>query len=178
MSTIFAVSLNPLHTFSKLPQPAIHLLAGQGVQGDAHCGTTVQHLYLKRRNAAAPNLMQVHLLQCELFAELGADHPLTAGELGENITTQGVDLLRLPAGTRLHLGPGAIVELTGLRTPCKQIDRFQTGLQTQLLDRTLPPCRRGKAGVMAVVLRSGTCKPSDAIHIDFPNGTFRPLLHI
>ncbi len=178
MSTILAVCLNPLHTFSKLPQPTIHLLAGQGVQGDAHCGTTVQHLYLKRKNAAAPNLMQVHLLQSELFTELGADHPLTPGELGENITTQAIDLLRLPTGTRLHLGPDAIVELTGLRTPCKQIDRFQTGLQAQLLDQTLPPRQRSKAGVMAVVLRSGTCKASDEIHVDLPSGTFRPLSHI
>ena len=148
--SIAAVSLSPRHGFSKLPQASIHLLAGLGVEGDAHCGATVQHLYLKRKNAAAPNRMQVHLLQSELFDELALIHRhLSAGQLGENITTRGVDLLRLPLGTQLQLGPEA-----------------------------LPPKQRGKAGVMAVVLRGGTCKPGDSLRITLPAGIPHPLCYL
>lgn len=177
--SILAVSLSPRHGFSKLPQTSIHLLAGQGVEGDAHCGTTVQHLYLKRKNAAAPNLMQVHLLQSELFDELAAvGRRLQPGQLGENITTRGIDLLRLPRGTRLHLGPEAVVELTGLRTPCKQIDQFQPGLQCHLLDPAQPPKQRGKAGVMAIVIHGGICKPEQEVRIGLPSGAQCPLNYI
>ncbi len=179
MSTILATCLNPLHTFSKLPQTSIHLLAGLGVQGDAHCGETVQHLYLKKKTPHAPNRMQVHLLQSELFPQLAdAGHTLHPGQLGENITTQGIDLVNLPLGTRLHLGAHAIVELTGLRTPCRKIDTFQPGLQSRLVDRSLPPKRRGKAGIMAIVVHSGTCWPGDTLCISLPAGAPRPLIYI
>jgi MOSC domain-containing protein YiiM len=179
MSTILAVSLSPHHGFSKTPQPAIHLLAGQGVQGDAHCGSTVQHVYLKRRNPDAPNRMQVHLLQSELFAELTQEgRTLNPGELGENITTHGIDLLTLPLGTRLHLGPHAVIELTGLRTPCKQIDAFQPGLLRAVINKAAPPKRRGRAGVMAVVIRGGTVTPGDIIQTFLPQPPLRPLSDI
>lgn len=184
--SITAVSLSPRHGFSKQPQLVIHLLANQGVQGDAHCGSTVQHLYLKRRDPAAPNLMQVHLLQSELFADLAAiGFSLTAGQLGENITTAGIDLLTLPFGTRLHLGAEAVVELTGLRTPCKLIDKFQPGLLKQVVERKLS---RGdtdgtsagrilaKAGVMSIVLTGGAVASNDPIRITLPpQGQRRPL---
>ncbi len=146
--------------------------------GDAHCGSTVQHLYLKRRNPGAPNRMQVHLLQSELFEELGDAHPLTPGALGENITTHGLDLLRLPLGTRLHVGADAVVELTGLRTPCKQIDTFQQGLLRAVTDVAAPPKQRGRAGVMAVVLQSGTVRPGDTIDAHLPDAPLCPLTHI
>ena len=166
---IVAVHLNPHHTFSKQPQAAIRLLAGRGVEGDAHCGETVQHLYLKRKDPTAPNRMQVHLLPLELLAQLQIQgHTVAPGQLGENITTQGVELLRLPLAAQLHLGPDAIVELTGLRTPCRQIDVFQSGLQALVTDRLAPPRQRSLAGVMAVVVRSGTVTPSDRILVALP----------
>ncbi len=177
--TVLATSLNPLHTFSKRPQPAIHLVAGSGVQGDAHCGNTVQHLYLKRRHPHAPNRMQVHLLQSELFSALAqAGHQLHPGELGENITTQNIDLLHLPLGTCLHLGPDAIVELTGLRTPCKKIDTFQPGLLHAVTDRAAPSLQQGRAGVMAIVVHSGTVAAGHSIKVVLPPPPHSPLTHI
>ncbi len=176
MSTILAVSLSPRHGFSKVPQSSIRLLTGLGVEGDAHCGATVQHVYLKRKNATAPNRMQVHLLQSELFCDLlSAGQPLAPGQLGENVTTAGIDLLRLPLGTCLRLGAEAVVELTGLRTPCRQIEAFQPGLLKELLDGNAPPKRRGKAGVMAIVLRGGICHPGDPIRAILPGGPHLPL---
>ncbi len=176
--SVLAVCLNPKHTFSKLPQTAVHLLAGQGVQGDAHCGSTVQHLYLKRKDPRARNLMQVHLLQSELFAELEAVHRLQAGDLGENITTAGLDLLHLPVGTRLLLGHDAIVELTGLRTPCSKMDTFQPGLLRAVTDTAAPPGQRGRAGVMASVLCAGQVKAGDTIQVVLPQLPFRALTDI
>jgi MOSC domain-containing protein YiiM len=167
--TVIAVCSSPRHDFSKQPQTSIRLLAGQGVEGDAHCGETVQHLYLKRRNPLAPNRMQVHLLQSELFEELSLTgflvHP---GQLGENITTQGIDLLTLPQGTRLRLGDEAVVELTGLRTPCKKIDDFQPGLLKQVIERATAERLLAKAGVMAVVVVSGWVRPDEQIEISLP----------
>ena len=120
--SILAVHSSPTHTFTKHPQPFLRLLAGQGVEGDAHCGASVRHRYLVRRNPSAPNRMQVHLLAAEFLDDLAAISiglsPILPGEFGENITTRGIDLVSLPLGTRLHLGSEAVVELTGLRTPC------------------------------------------------------------
>ncbi|MGI4853617.1 MAG: MOSC domain-containing protein [Janthinobacterium lividum] len=167
---IAAVCLRPKHGFSKQPQPSIRLLAGLGVEGDAHCGSSVQHLYLKRKQPNAPNRMQVHLLQEELFADLASlGHLLGPGGLGENITTRGIDLLTLPVATRLHLGDEAVVELTGLRTPCKKIDDFQSGLMNQMVlkgnDQPVP----ARAGVMAIVLQGGEVHAGDAITIVRPD---------
>ena len=174
--TVVAVCSSPSHGFSKQPQASIRLLTGRGVEGDAHCGETVQHLYLKRKNAHAPNRMQVHLLQAELFDELAlAGFPLSPGQLGENITTCGIDLLTLPLGTRLHLGAEAVVELTGLRTPCKQIEAFQPGLQRQVVSRDAANKVLGKAGVMAIVLQDGEVLPTDGIDVVYPATPHLPL---
>ena len=168
-ATVMAVCLSLEHGFSKQPQSSIRLLAGLGVEGDAHCGSTVQHLYLKRKKPDAPNWMQVHLLQEELFGALAAlGHSLSAGKLGENITTRGIDLLTLPVATQLHLGAEAVVELTGLRTPCKKIDGFQPGLMKQLVlkgkDQPVP----ARAGVTAVVSQGGEVRAGDPIIIKRP----------
>ena len=173
--SVLAVSISPTHTFSKLPQAEILLLAGIGVEGDAHAGRTVQHRYHVRKDPTRLNHTQVHLLQSELFAELAGDFPLSPGQIGENITTLGLDLLALPLATHLHLGPDAVIELTGLRTPCTLIDRFQPGLQAAVSRRSPrgPVCRR--AGVMAIVLTSGTVKPGDAIRVDLPTAPHQPL---
>ena len=168
-SIVVAVCSSPKHGFSKQPKSSIRLLAGRGVEGDAHCGDTVQHLYLKRKDAHAPNRMQVHLLQSELFDELAlADFALSPGQLGENITTRGIDLLNLPIGMRLHLGPEAVVELTGLRTPCKQIEAFRPGLLKRLVSRDAANKALAKAGVMAIVLQGGEVQQNNRIEVVYP----------
>src|SRR6185437_11264390 len=135
-AVVTAVSRSARHTFSKPTQLSIRLVTGLGVEGDAHLGETVKHRSRVRKNPLAPNLRQVHLLHEELFAEL-REHgfEVTAGAIGENVTTRGLDLLALPTGTRLRLGADAVVEVTGLRNPCAQLDRLRTGLMKATLDR-------------------------------------------
>ena len=177
MPIIQAVSRNPEHSFSKTPQASLRLIEGEGIEGDAHRGRTVQHLYLKRKDATQPNLCQVHLLASEMLTELEAKgFELQPGALGENILTQGIDLLTLPLGTRMHLGVEAVVEVTGLRTPCSQIDDYRSGLQEQMWG---PRDTKGKmtrrAGVMSVVITGGIVSPKDAIRIELPVEPHMPL---
>ena len=175
--TVVAVHRSTSHSFSKFAEDAIVLLEGLGVEGDAHAGTTVQHRSRVARDPNQPNLRQVHLLQAELFDELiAADHAVWPGDLGENITTRGIDLLGLPTGARLHLGNGgALVEVTGLRNPCSQIDRFQKGLMAAVLDRDAHGKLVRKAGVMGVVLESGDVAPGDIIEVILPPAPHAPL---
>ena len=129
MSTVVAVSIRAGHHFSKTPSPSIRLLRGLGVAGDAHMGETVKHRSRVAKDPTQPNLRQVHLIHAELFEEMRAKgFAVAPGDLGENITTSGIDLLALPTGTRLHFGESAVVEITGLRNPCIQIDHLQNGL--------------------------------------------------
>ena len=166
---VVSVSLNRAHEFSKPLASEITLLVGQGVEGDAHCGVTVKHRSRVKQDPTQPNLRQVHLLHAELFEELAAKgHTVLPGALGENITTSGIALLELPVGTELSLGDGAVVRLTGLRNPCVQIDQFQTGLMSAVLDRTAEGELVRKAGVMSVVLRGGIIRPGDSISIALP----------
>lgn len=174
--TVVAVCLSPAHTFSKPNQSCIRLIAGLGVEGDAHLGETVQHLSRKKRHPQEPNLRQVHLIHAELFDELrAAGFEVAPGEMGENITTKGIDLLSLPAGTRLRLGNSAVVEVTGLRNPCSQIDGLQPGLMAAVLDRDAQGNVIRKSGVMSVVLTGGEVRPGDAITIELPPEPRRPL---
>ena len=167
--TVLAVHRSGSHTFSKFEEDAITLVEGLGVEGDAHAGATVKHRSRVKRDPTAPNLRQVHLLHAELFDELVArGFPVFPGELGENITTRGIDLLALPAGTRLVLGREAEVELTGLRNPCSQIDRFQAGLMAAVLDRGASGAIVRKSGVMAVVRRGGRVHRGDTIVVHLP----------
>lgn len=174
---VVAVHRSHDHSFSKFAEDAITLVAGLGVQGDAHAGQKVQHRSRVAKDPNQPNLRQVHLIHAELFDELVArDHAVFPGDLGENITTRGIDLLALPTGARLHLGDGgALVELTGLRNPCTQIDRFQKGLMQAVLDRDEQGQLVRKAGVMGVVLAGGPVRPGDAIRVEQPAGPPRPL---
>jgi MOSC domain-containing protein YiiM len=136
---VTAVSRSAGHSFSKPTCAAVRLLAGRGVDGDAHAGETVKHRSRVARDPAAPNLRQVHLIHAELHDELaGAGFVVAAGEMGENVTTRGIDLLGLPTGARLHLGASAVVEVTGLRNPCSQLDRFQPGLMQAFWTVTPP----------------------------------------
>jgi MOSC domain-containing protein YiiM len=176
MSIVTAVSLSKGHHFSKPNALEIRLLSGLGVAGDAHLGVTVKHRSRVAKDPTQPNLRQVHLLHEELFDELQARNFIVKpGEMGENVTTRGVDLLGLPTGTRLHLGQHAVVEVTGLRNPCVQIDRFQQGLMAATLDKDADGNLIRKAGVMSVVLADGDVRAGDAIGIVLPDGPHRPL---
>lgn len=165
---VVGVSRDGSHRFSKRPEDAITLVTGLGVEGDAHFGATVQQLSRVRRDPAQPNLRQVHLMHRELFDELTVD--VEPGQLGENITTEGVDLLALPRGTRLLVGDEAVIELTGLRNPCVQIDRFRPGLLKQVVGVDPEGEVVRKAGVMAVVVDGGVVKPGDTIEVRLPDG--------
>ena len=175
-AVVTAVSRSARHTFSKPTQLSIRLVTGLGVEGDAHLCETVKHRSRVRKNPLAPNLRQVHLLHEELFAELrerGFD--VAAGAIGENVTTRGLDLLALPTGTRLRLGGDAVIEVTGLRNPCSQLDDFQPGLMAATLERAADGRLLRKSGVMAIVLAGGDVRPGDAIAVELPPGEPRPL---
>jgi MOSC domain-containing protein YiiM len=170
------VSVSAAHTFHKAASNRVRLLAGLGVEGDAHLGETVQHLSRVARDPTQPNLRQVHLMHAELLEELAAaGYAVRPGELGENVTTRGIDLLALPTGTRLQLGAAAVIEVTGLRNPCLQIDRWQRGLLASVLDRDADGQVVRKAGVMAVVLTSGDVRPADPVWVELPPPPHRPL---
>ena len=171
-----AVSRSPHHRFSKTNEMWIRLVAGLGVEGDAHSGETVRHRSRVARDPSQPNLRQVHLLHAELLTELRArGFAIGAGEMGENVLTEGVDLLALATGTRLRLGGNAVVEITGLRNPCVQMDRFRPGLMAAVLDRDSRGGLIRKAGVMGVVLAGGEVQAGDPVRVETPEGAHRPL---
>ncbi|CAN0417660.1 unnamed protein product, partial [Phaeothamnion confervicola] len=174
--TVEAVALSAVHGFSKSASGAIGLVAGLGVAGDAHAGHLVKHRSRVARDPTQPNLRQVHLIHGELFDELrlrGFD--IGPAMLGENITTRGIDLLALPRGTVLRLGAEAAVAVTGLRNPCSQLDDFAPGLMRAVLDRAPDGRVIRKAGVMAIVLRSGPVRAGDPIDIELPALPHLPL---
>lgn len=168
---VVAVSAKPSHGVDKPNRLFIRLVAGEGVEGDAHRGAQVKHRSRARANPDQPNLRQVHLIHSELHAEL-ADQGfhLTPGLMGENVTTQGLDLLALPGGARLMLGDEAVVEVTGLRNPCVQLDALQPGLMAACLGRGPHGEPIRKAGVMAVVLKGGEVRPGDPVTVELPPG--------
>ena len=169
MSRVEAVSRAAAHAFSKPNADCIRLLAGLGVEGDAHLGRTVQHRSRVARDPSLPNLRQVHLIHAELHDELRAQgFEVAPGAMGENITTRGVDLLALPTGTRLRLGDAAVVQVTGLRNPCAQLDRFRQGLMRAVLDRDDDGELVRKAGVMAIVLTGGPVRAGDPLAVELP----------
>lgn len=175
-AVVTAVSRSPAHTVVKDRRASIRLLAGLGVDGDVHQGETVQHRYAARRHPDAPNLRQLHLLHAELHDQLAlAGFEVPAGAMGENVTTRGVELLRLPSGTRLRLGAEAVVELTGLRTPCRSLNRIAPGLMRTVLERDADGNVIGRAGVMAVVLTGGEVRPGDPIRVELPAAPYYQL---
>jgi MOSC domain-containing protein YiiM len=166
---VTAVSCSTTHTFTKPEQDRIRLLSGLGVEGDAHLGETVKHRSRVARDPSQPNLRQVHLIHAELHDELqAAGFSVSAGQMGENVTTRGVDLLKLPTGTRLRLGNTAVIEITGLRNPCLQLNHFQAGLMAAVLDRDEHGELIRKAGIMAIVLADGEVRPGDPIIVELP----------
>jgi MOSC domain-containing protein YiiM len=176
---IIAVSRDGEHRFSKANQPVIELIAGLGVRDDAHLGTTVRHQVRVREDPTRPNLRQVHLIHSELFDEMAsAGYALYPGAIGENVTTRGLNLLDLPTGTKLHLGPKAIVEVTGLRNPCRQINAFRAGLMNALLQHDQDGSIRIKSGIMSIVLQGGEVRPGDVIRAELPDAPHLPLKRI
>jgi MOSC domain-containing protein YiiM len=173
---VTAVSRAAAHEFSKGNQECVRLLEGLGVEGDAHLGRTVQHRSRVAKDPTQPNLRQVHLIHEELHDELNANgFSVSPGDMGENVTTRGLDLLGLPRGAKLSLGDTAVVEVTGLRNPCAQLDRFQAGLMAAVLDRDDEGGLVRKSGVMAVVLTGGEVRPGDSISVELPPPPHRPL---
>jgi MOSC domain-containing protein YiiM len=173
---VIAVSRSADHTFTKPNETSIRLLTGLGVEGDTHLGVTVQHRSDVRKDPTRPNLRQVHLIHAELHDELqAAGFDVSAGKMGENVTTRGIDLLALPTGTRLRLGTDAVVEVTGLRNPCRQLDAYQQGLTAAVLDRDAVGNLIRKAGVMAVVISDGQVRTGDSIDVTLPPKPHRVL---
>ncbi|OEJ62078.1 molybdenum cofactor biosysynthesis protein [Streptomyces agglomeratus] len=174
--TVTAVSSNGEYSFTKPNRDSITLLAGLGVEGDVHAGITVKHRSRVAQDPTRPNLRQVHLIHAELFAELLREgFTVEPGQLGENITTSGIDLLGLPEGTLLHVGEQAVVEVTGLRNPCLQIDAFQDGLLKQVVGRDEAGNIVRKAGIMSIVRTGGEVRPGDQVRVVLPAEPHRPL---
>lgn len=173
---VTATCAAPSHALRKGVVDVLRLVAGMGALGDAHCGRMVKHRSRVARDPAQPNLRQVHVLHAELHDELrDRGFAVAPGDMGENVTTRGIDLLALPAGTLLGLGPSAVVELTGLRNPCAQLDGLQPGLMAATLARDAAGGLARKAGVMAVVLVSGDVRSGDEVVVRLPPGPHRPL---
>jgi MOSC domain-containing protein YiiM len=173
---VTAVSRSATHSFSKPNHEVIRLLAGLGVEGDAHLGATVRHRSRVAKDPSQPNLRQVHLIHAELFDELEAQgFDVAAGAMGENITTRGIDLLGLPTGARLLIGKSAVIEVTGLRNPCVQIDRFRKGLMKAVLGKDEDGNLIRKSGIMGIVVEGGDIRPGDAVRAELPAGPHRPL---
>ena len=176
---IVALARDTGHHFSKQTVAGLRLMAGLGVEGDAHHGVTVKHRSRVKADPTQPNLRQVHLIHAELFDDLKArGFVVGPGDLGENVTTSGVDLLTLPSGTLLRIGATAVLELTGLRNPCAQIERFRPGLLAAVLDRGARGEVIRKAGVMSVVSVGGLVEVGDVIRVDLPPGPYSPLLPV
>jgi len=166
---VVAVGSSPIHSFSKRNQDQITLVVGLGVAGDAHCGPTVKHRSRVARDPSQPNLRQIHLVHEELLAELrGRGFAIAPGQIGENITTRGIDLLALPANTELRIGASAAVRLTGLRNPCTQLDAYRPGLRAAVLGRSPDGAVIRKAGVMGIVVTGGEVLPGDLIAVRLP----------
>jgi MOSC domain-containing protein YiiM len=175
---VVAVHVSPAHTFSKAPVDEIRLLEGLGVEGDAHCGVTVKHQSRVQQDPSQPNLRQVHLIHAELFDDLATEgFTVEPGDLGENVTTRGLDLLSLPVGTRLTIGE-AVVAVTGLRNPCVQIDFFADGLLKQVVYNDEDGNLVRMAGIMGTVARGGTIRPGDAIDVRLPAEPRFPLTRV
>lgn len=174
--SVLVVGRSKTHTFSKVAEDKINLQEGLGVEGDAHNGKKVQHLSRMKIKPIPANLRQVHLIHAELFEELReAGFTVQPLQLGENVTTQGLDLLNLPTGARLNLGDEAVVEITGLRNPCPQIENFQPGLLEKMTTRSPEGKLIRKSGVMGIVIAAGCVKGGDTIQVRLPPEPHRPL---
>lgn len=173
---VISVSSSPTHTFSKLPKESIKLLEGLGVEGDAHLGKTVKHRSRVAQDPTQPNLRQVHLIHAELFDELSEKgFNVNNAQMGENITTKGINLLSLPRNTILHIGDSAMIQITGLRNPCLQLEGIKEGLMQALVFKNANGELVRKAGIMGIVLESGIVKVGDKITVKLPDHPYEKL---
>ncbi|MBG6107202.1 MOSC domain-containing protein [Frigoribacterium sp. CG_9.8] len=178
-ATVVSVGRDDSHQFSKPVVEQIILLAGLGIEGDAHCGATTQHRYLVKKDPGRPNLCQVHLIGVELYADLvRARWSIEPGELGENVTTRGLDLMSLPSGSILHLGAEASIEITGKRSPCSQINGLAPGLMKAVFGVNGSGTRESRAGIMGIVLTGGIVRANDDLRVELPQGPFRALVAV
>ncbi|MEO0810129.1 MAG: MOSC domain-containing protein [Pseudomonadota bacterium] len=176
---VISVAKSPTHTFSKVPCATINLIAGLGVEHDAHAGATVKHRSRVARDPSQPNLRQVHLMHVERFAELAAEgFTLKPGDIGENILTKGIDLLALPEDTEFHFASGAMLQIKGLRNPCHQLDDFMPGLMRAMLPKDASGKTILAGGIMAIVLASGEIRPGDDFQIVMPEPPYRTLRRV
>lgn len=176
MGIVVAVSKSIQRKFGKDNQVSIKLVQGLGIEEDCHSGTTNQHLYAMRKNPEQPNLRQVHLMHTELFTELKQEgFDVAAGQMGENITTEGIDILNLPLNTVLKIGKEAQIQITGLREPCSKIDTIQKGLMKAVLAKDEQGNIIRKSGIMSIVIKSGEVKSGDSIEIILPQKPYIKL---
>ena len=176
---VVAVSVSAKHGFCKDNAVSIKLIENFGVEGDAHAGEKIKHIYLAKKDPSRPNIRQIHLIPMELLAEVAKKGFLVnPGQLGENITTRGIDLIKLPVATKLHIGEQAVVQVTALRNPCPQINHFQKGLLKEMATKDPEGKVVRKAGVMGIVLVGGTVKPTDKVRIELPVSGHKPLEYI
>ncbi len=176
IAVVTALHSSPSHTMKKFSQPTLKLIENLGVEGDAHAGATVKHRSRVRKDSSQPNLRQVHLIHSELLEELALKgFTVEAGQMGENITTSGIELLNLPKDTILNIGQHAKIQITGLRNPCSQLDGIQEGLMKALIDKDEAGNLIRKAGIMAIVLESGSISTGDIIEIIYPDKPFIKL---
>ena len=174
--SVVSVARDSKHRFSKLIESEIRLIEGLGVDGDSHAGKTVQHRSRVIKDPSQPNLRQVHIIHTELFQELaGKGFSVAPADLGENIATKGLNLLSLPRGACLKISDEVVLEITGLRNPCSQIEQFQTGLLAAVLTKEANGALIRKSGVMSVVLKGGVVRPDDIINVQLPSPPYRPL---
>jgi len=175
IGTVLEVSCSAKHEFSKQRTSAIRIAAGHGVVGDAHAGELIQHRSRMEIDPDQPNLRQVHLMPVELLEELDRKgFEVDPGDLGENITTRGIDLVSLGRDTILRIGGETVLCVTGLRNPCVQIEKFAPGLLNELAVKSDGKVRR-KAGIMCVALSGGTVRPGDEVSVYHPEGPYIPL---
>ena len=176
MPKVLSVNKKESHNFSKECCESINLIEGEGVEGDAHRGSLVKHQSRVKVDPSQPNLRQVHLIHFELIEELRVKgFKVDPATMGENITTVDLDLLSLPEGTKLQIGRNSVIEITGLRNPCSQLNNYQAGLTAAVLDRDGNGKLIRKAGVMGIVLQSGIVNAGDTIRVIYPPKPYRSL---
>jgi len=152
---VISVCKNSEPGLPKLRTDQIFLIADFGVKGDYHAGKFIRHRWLAKKDPTRLNNRQVLLIDDSILADIGKEGiSPKPGELGENITLEGIKLMRQPIGTKFQIGD-AVVELTEIRRPCYQLNAIHPNLQN-----TVMPDKEDEstwnAGMLATVIKGGT----------------------